>query len=162
MVKVIGMFKNTLSDLCIAKNGGVKLEDLCDISDLNLEKLNITGCSSISDAAFLTFIFKNPNLRKLEMENSRNIFSGLAEGADAIFGAMNHLNSINLSENSIPHFNKIRGLKLVKSLQMDSLDSPGSVILKAFQSLNTSSLESWRARFLSMQGTDLIDIFKTW
>jgi len=161
VVKVIGMFKNTLADLCIAKNGGVKLEDLCDISDLNIEQLNITGCSSISDAAFLTFIFKNPNLRKLEMENSRKIFSGLPEGVDAIFGAMKHLMKMNLSENSIPHFNKISRLKHLKSLTMDSLDSPGSVILKAFKSLDTSSLQHWRARFLSMQCTDLTDILKT-
>eukprot|EP00090_Calanus_glacialis_P015794 TRINITY_DN24879_c0_g1_i1.p1 TRINITY_DN24879_c0_g1~~TRINITY_DN24879_c0_g1_i1.p1 ORF type:complete len:778 (-),score=134.70 TRINITY_DN24879_c0_g1_i1:603-2936(-) len=160
VVKVIMMFQNTLKELCMAKNGGVKIEDLCDIPDLNIEKLNITGCSTISDEAFLTFALNQTKLRKLEMANSRKIFTGLAQSSDAIFKAVKSLSEINLSENSIPYLNKMGSIENLQSLQMDSLDTPGSTILSAFQSLNTSKLHTWRARFLSMQSQDLSEIFR--
>eukprot|EP00092_Neocalanus_flemingeri_P021829 GFUD01023681.1.p1 GENE.GFUD01023681.1~~GFUD01023681.1.p1 ORF type:complete len:828 (-),score=147.39 GFUD01023681.1:215-2626(-) len=160
VVKVIMMFRNSLTDLCLAKNSGVKLEDLCDIADLHIEKLNITGCSSISDQAFLSFVLKQTSLSKLKMANSRKIFSGLGQQSEDIFKAMKQLSEISLSENSIPHLNKISGVENLQSLQMDSLDSPGSIIHSALQALNTSRLRTWRARFLSIQSQDLADIFR--
>ena len=187
VVKVITTFRNSLKDLSLAKNSGVKLEvksifflyksswnlsdsameclllqDLCDISDLHIEKLNITGCSSISDESFLSFVTKQTKLRKLEMANSRKIFSGLMTRSEDIFKAMKLLSEINMSENSIPHLNKICGIETIRSLQMDSLDSPGSIILSALQALNTARLHTWRARFLSIQSQDLSEIFRKW
>jgi len=160
VVKFITMSRNSLKELCLAKNSGIMLQDLSNISDLNIEKLNITGCSSISEEVFLSFVLNQPNLRKLEMANSRKIFSGLKEGTEHIFKALAVLSEVDLSENSIPHLNKICGIENLKSLQMDSLDSPGSVILSALQTLDTSKLHTWRARFLSMPSQDLADIFR--
>jgi len=58
----------------------------------------------VSPETFLTFSKKNRNLRHLEMANSRRIFSCLSPLTREIMDNMLSLQEVNLSENSIPHF----------------------------------------------------------
>ena len=71
------------------------------------------------------------------MPNSRKILAGLPQESEAVFKALTSLEEINLSENSVQYFNKISTMKNLRSLVMDSLDSPGSSLASGFKSLKT-------------------------
>ena len=129
---------------------------------MQIEKLNISGCSSISQEAFLSFALNQKHLKSLQMPNSRKIFAGLSQESEAVFTALTSLEEVNLSENSVQYFNKISTMKNLRSLVMDSLDSPGSSLASGFKSLKTSQIHTWRARFLSIQSHDLQEIFQKW
>jgi len=158
VVSIIRGFAATLQSINIARNTGIKIEDLCDMPELKLELLNIEGCSSISAEGFAAFMGTQQNLRSINFASSRKILSVIKEEAKSIFTLMNGLRKIDLSENSISHLSGLASVEKLSFLSMNNLDSPGSSIASTFLSLDTSHLKSLEARNISISSSDLSKI----
>ena len=122
---------------------------LAAVYGLNLTKLNILSCGSVTQPGLMRILISNPNLRTLNLACCRRVFSGLPDGTVTIFNEMK-VNEINLSQLSIPNFRSIGTLKGLKSLEINELDSPGSEILKGLEGLETTSLLILKARCLGV------------
>lgn len=122
---------------------------LAAVYGLNLTKLNIFSCGSVTQPGLMRILISNPNLGSINLACCRRVFSGLPDGTVTIFNEMK-VNEINLSQLSIPYFRSIGTLKGLKSLEINGLDSPGSEILKGLEGLETTSLSTLKARFLGV------------
>ena len=159
VVRIIQKFEDTLKSLNISRNTGVKIEDLCEVTRLKLHNLNITGCSSVSNEGFQSFIQIQNELTVLKVDNCRKILAGTKEQTRDIFQCLKNVEVLNISENSVAHLGAMSALSRLLDLTMDNLDSSGSSITSAMTSLDVSHLVSWRARGLSMSSQDLVKIY---
>ena len=159
VVRIIQKFEDTLKSLNISRNTGVKIEDLCEVTRLKLHNLNITGCSSVSNEGFQSFIQIQNELTVLKVDNCRKILAGSKEQTRDIFQYLKNVEVLNISENSVAHLGAMSALSRLLDLTMDNLDSSGSSITSAMTSLDVSHLVSWRARGLSMSSQDLVKIY---
>ena len=159
VVRIIQKFEDTLKSLNISRNTGVKIEDLCEVTRLKLHNLNITGCSSVSNEGFQSFIQIQNELTVLKVDNCRKILAGTKEQTRDIFQYLKNVEVLNISENSVAHLGAMSALSRLLDLTMDNLDSSGSSITSAMTSLDVSHLVSWRARGLSMSSQDLVKIY---
>ena len=159
VVRIIQKFEDTLKSLNISRNTGVKIEDLCEVTRLKLHSLNITGCSSVSNEGFQSFIQIQNELTVLKVDNCRKILAGSKEQTRDIFQYLKNVEVLNISENSVAHLGAMSALSRLLDLTMDNLDSSGSSITSAMTSLDVSHLVSWRARGLSMSSQDLVKIY---
>ena len=159
VVRIIQKFEDTLKSLNISRNTGVKIEDLCEVTRLKLHNLNITGCSSVSNEGFQSFIQIQNELTVLKVDNCRKILAGSKEQTRDIFQYLKNVEVLNISENSVAHLGAMSALSRLLDLTMDNLDSLGSSITSAMTSLDVSHLVSWRARGLSMSSQDLVKIY---
>ena len=122
---------------------------LAAVYGLNLTRLNIFSCGSVTQPGLMRILRSNPNLRTLNLACCRRVFSGLPDGTEVIFNEMKVI-EVNLSQLSMPYFRSIGVLKGLQILEINGLDSPGSEILKGFESIETTFLSTLKARFLGV------------
>lgn len=159
VLKVVGLLSRTLRHLGLCRNSGVDLRSLAGVEGLQLESIDISGCTSVDEIAFSHFVESQQKLRKVELAGCRRVFSGLSGASSIMFKAMEKVEELTLNELSMPHFDKISAIKNIKVLKIDSLDSPGSKVFAGFQSLNVSKLRRLQAKFLSVSPEHACSIF---
>ena len=71
LARVVRMMAESLENLDISRNTGIKIEDLCDIDLLDLHRLNVRECSSISAEGLLSIINCQKNVRELNIAGAR-------------------------------------------------------------------------------------------
>ena len=64
---------------------------------------------------------------------------------------MSNVEELCLNELSMPHIEEIGVMKGLTSLQIDSLDAPGSGVHRGLMGLPEGRLRSFKAKFLSIQ-----------
>jgi len=159
VVKVVGLLSGTLRHLGLCRNSGVDLRSLTEVQGLQLDSIDISGCTSVEEIAFSHFVESQKKLRKVDTASCRRIFSGLSGASQIMFKAMENVEELGLSRHSMPHFERISAIQNIKVLKIDGLDSPGSKIWLGFQSMNVAKLRRLEAKFLSVSPEYACNIF---
>lgn len=132
---------------------------MCQCEGLQLNNLNLSGCTSVSPEGFLSLVRAQPNLVRLNIASSRKIFSCLKEQTEEIFQALKSVKYLDISENSIPHLKYLASLDKLEDLRMHNIDSPSSEVCEA---LTTSSsavqLQSLKSKYLSLSNSKMLEV----
>ena len=71
LARVVRRMAESLENLDISRNTGIKIENLCDIDLLDLHRLNVKECSSVSAEGFLSLINCQKNVQELNIAGAR-------------------------------------------------------------------------------------------
>jgi len=158
VVRIIQNISLTLRALSLANNSGITIEDLCDCSDLQLDDLNLSGCSSVSSEGFLSLVRTQPSLVRLNIGNSRKIFACLTDQTREIFQGLRLVRHLDISDNSIPHLKFLASLDRLEDLSMHNIDSPSSEICEALTENHSLQIKLLKSKNLSLNNTKLLMI----
>lgn len=97
-------------------------------------------------------------LKSVDIAGARQILSSLKDQCEEIFEAMENIEALNISDDSVMHLQPLSNMTKIKELKMDNLDTPGSLIFSSLMEFNANHLESWRAKNLAISSKDLVTI----
>ena len=88
------------------------MRSLTEVQGLQLDSIDISGCTSVEEIAFSHFVESQKKLRKVDTASCRRIFSGLSGASQIMFKAMDNVEELGLSRHSMPHFERISAIQI--------------------------------------------------